>query len=354
MPKIEIELNQRFGNVIKKEAKGPILRKNEPEYLPRRLSSSGYIEFYDVGLYANGNELTFSHHETLVPGVGGSYSYTSPTGAEFDPLYDEIFATPLADFATTFKKLTLADFQDDYYRFTISNGTTTYSSWTDPEFTEYGVQLPADFLASANFRIFTWAGAIPSIVSTFLFPMKGANDTLAVHVTATRDFNADQVVYTPQNGDKVFLFPLLGLRLGEWTDPPAQTGIQQVWIDGWKPFPRAPFIIGGSRHDETYGATWSTGRPDAEYFDVHEVQELMRTTDTTPEGHLYTFSSDTWSTIDPATIPDTTAFPPGSVPGGVTMVTQASYAFNIGLLDDQIAVAVQQGNDWYYFWHTFA
>lgn len=318
---------------------------------PRKQANG--IEIFDLGWYASDGELTTSI--TATAGGADKRIVTPLTQVQHEDFYDEIFATSLSSFTTTWRKLGLTDFQSQYYQFTLSRGPAFLDSATSPEFSTGKLILPSDYLSSSFLFLNTGYGAnehsLPKFVESV--GIKGASSTFA-KITNELDYDADAVVYTPTNKDKWFLMPTIRAPFFKAESRAGVTLISSdVWLDTHRPIPRALYMYTGTYQNDplrSLDLALGTDLGDG-YAGAHTHLDAIRSVLELPEAWRY--SGGAWSSIAQNLVPDATKWPPsGALDPDYFSLLGTYYTDGSVEAVIRLTMVAKQGSTWYYFWRA--
>lgn len=336
----------------------PGRRNQDP--LKRRRRTVGGIKFYDLAWFADGSEIAYKFPVALSYGSGSPNVTVSnnPSLTEYTAQADEIFSYAIADWETTFKRITSTMLRTAYYHFRyLDDATTPYldsndladTSWNNDE-----LALPESAATSTNIEFgFMTGAALPGWSFAGAVKVKGSSP---VKWTTTRNYAASGVTYTPAGGDVWFLLPVLNYPRSLFSGSPP---IRHEWyFDSWQKFPRAAFSDPASaNYDAPLLASWNTGpitNGDG-YPGVFRLLNLFKAAPvlSSPIGIRTTipFSSYSHAIIDPTTVPDAVYWPPGG-PGPKTTAAFSQFFQQTSIpTGGRLSVVVKQGSNYFYGWH---
>ena len=264
---------------------------------------------------------------------------------------DIIFNVPVAEWTTKFKLV------DDAHATAVSatinwNGTT-YSLATAPEFND-GVFTPPD----AN-----TAGFSADINNNFALPAYLLPDT-TYKVTASYDYSAAAVDFTPSRSMDVFMFPTLKLMSNSVTIGRLILGVanEREEYFGYAYVVQEREVVFNPSHPH-YGIgvvsseSWNVSGSSADYTDAYnqvryfqDAYPNFRAIQNTQVG-----ASFTWSALDAADFANSTDWPtPPTLP---TVGLNTSYFLNSdaqlgSTLPGQLVCVIRQSGSLYYVWAT--
>ena len=208
--------------------RGPIRTERKSEYLSRRKTASGLINFYDLGQMSDGsggwNDTPFT---PLLP-------YTNPTDptegldaltvTNWNALSDVILAIPSAQWTTRFRKLGYEDAErygldlydlDEEKSYPVGrNGSridlNTSAAITDTTWTEEGLSMPD----TANWQTASFGAFLPMAKDADAFGVA------AFKITASPEYDADAATFDMKltAGTDVFLMPAILSHAGTGDD----------------------------------------------------------------------------------------------------------------------------------------
>lgn len=358
MASLEITLNKPTKRTSEsEESRGPLDRRRQPEYLPRRKIVKG-IKFYDVAQNSDFSELAYRFGMILTPSPLGAFIATNgPTLTEYAAQADEIFSVTPSNWANTYMRITTEMLRTTMYRFRYSDGTTSLDSnnMSQSEWNGDGMSLPNSAAAAATIDFFfeQATGADGSLFETSV-RVKG---TGAIKFTATRNYAASAVAYEPRNGDEFYLFPVLIYPLAFFqADLP--TYKRDAYWDDWRHWPRAVFndpssanyhlpprahwdFINGDDIGDGYAGTFrllDMFRSIASNAQAYRTEEVP--------GPLFSHTP-----ISPAAVPNVLWAPPAGPIGGVTIEADANlYPLGFTLTGGRLVLAVKRGSTFFYGW----
>lgn len=211
MSRIEIFVNRRPKRRGPSSPRGPLNRRREPEYLPRR--KAGGINFYDWGqVFEDGSPIDLPFHKAKPYSwsflQNGSPFFQSVatlkvdrfTGGDFDEFYNEFLSIAANQWKTVFRRIEKSHTAQPYsLTFNGTDLTDTTGAFGDYNWTEDGLI----------------ASTAPTSVAASGAPFCAFNtaNTTDFKITTSPDPTAPVAVYVPSKNFDVFLVPKLGLHV---------------------------------------------------------------------------------------------------------------------------------------------
>jgi len=329
-------------------------RGRDEGYFPRRLS--GGITFYDLGQKSDGaggwTELAYRFPLIVTTPNAPSVTTNQPDAAGYNALADEVFATDVADFETTFRRLDLATMRLPAARFVAGNlddvATFADSNNTgDAKFSEKGLKFPESTLQGGRFFVNNVVDGFAGLFAELLI-MTGTGKN---KITAVRDYAAAAVPFTPGKSDKYFLMPALNLPdVRYWASTPIRL---EYWLDDFAPLPRAKILEPSApNYNKPLFAAWNA--PGTENGDgnagTYRLLDLFREVQHNPQAVRFVgIPGPSWtvSTISPAGVPDPTYWAAGST---ANLFEAIAFWSRDEPPAGALLAVVKQGSNFFYVW----
>lgn len=370
---IDIVIQKKSGNRGRRQpSRGPLERRRDPEYLPRRKSGI-FVKFFDLGQYSDGAGGWIENTPTLTPttsytAAGASRGLVHTIGL---PDWAAFTANPMSiesdvdNWESTFRPLTYEEAEmygvdvliDGTQYAAARDGSRTYmgtsTSVTGSLWTTKGLRLPP----SDTFELVT---------NRLFYRIKP--DNVRCKVTTTFDSSAPEASFILNSSCKVFMMPCLyfwrGMSRRQYVSSGNRTD-EDVHNYVYKAVPRDVFLV-----NSTLQAYWGTfpmclrpGLPDQGTIPSTaspSVRNVFKTAHATISGarENLVLVNDSTNTITSDTSLPPSSFPASGEPSG-DFAGSPQVHWNLsdnGDLPDispatnALVAVIKKGSTWYYVW----